>query len=97
MLAYWVLGTLIAANCGSHVIGCDIDPEALQQCHENCQNAQIEEFDQFLVDVTRLKDAWRSGFKVDTIVMNPPFGTKTQKNVDMVFLKQAIDVCKGGL
>ena len=29
---------------------------------------------------------------VDTVIMNPPFGTKKRKGVDMVFLKKAIDV-----
>jgi predicted RNA methylase len=29
--------------------------------------------------------------KLDTVVMNPPFGTKL-KGIDMVFLKKGIDV-----
>jgi type I restriction-modification system DNA methylase subunit len=32
--------------------------------------------------------------KLDTIIMNPPFGTKL-KGIDMVFLKKGIDVSQG--
>mmetsp|Transcript_6992 Transcript_6992/g.9663 ORF Transcript_6992/g.9663 Transcript_6992/m.9663 type:complete len:228 (-) Transcript_6992:86-769(-) len=31
---------------------------------------------------------------VDTVIMNPPFGTKKRKGVDMVFLKKAIDMAR---
>jgi len=30
--------------------------------------------------------------KVDTVVMNPPFGTKNNNGIDMIFLKKAIEV-----
>lgn len=41
-----------------------------------------------------LSVATLDGFKgkLDTIIMNPPFGTKNNKGVDMVLLKKAIDV-----
>jgi predicted RNA methylase len=29
----------------------------------------------------------------DTVVLNPPFGTKQNKGIDMIFLQQAINVC----
>jgi rRNA N6-adenosine-methyltransferase METTL5 len=34
------------------------------------------------------------GFResVDTIVMNPPFGTKNNKGIDISFLKKAVEV-----
>lgn len=43
---------------------------------------------------TDLSIATLDGFKgkLDTIIMNPPFGTKNNKGVDMVLLKKAIDV-----
>lgn len=38
---------------------------------------------------------WRGA--VDTVVMNPPFGTKNNAGIDMAFLRRAISVrCKNG-
>jgi predicted RNA methylase len=46
---------------------------------------------------TDLSEASLDGFKgkLDTIIMNPPFGTKNNKGVDMVLLKKAIEVSTG--
>jgi len=30
--------------------------------------------------------------KIDTVIMNPPFGTKNNKGIDLIFLKKAIEV-----
>ncbi|ORX50741.1 methyltransferase like 5 [Piromyces finnis] len=66
----------------------DIDDSALEICRENMEGFEIENMDLINVDVETLtlRD------KVDTVFMNPPFGTKTHKGIDMVFLKKAIDI-----
>ncbi|KAG4100036.1 methyltransferase like 5 [Neocallimastix lanati (nom. inval.)] len=66
----------------------DIDDDALEICRENMEGFEIENMDLIKVDVETLtlRD------KVDTVFMNPPFGTKTHKGIDMVFLKKAIDI-----
>lgn len=33
--------------------------------------------------------------KFDTVVMNPPFGTKNNPGLDVTFLRRAIDICNG--
>lgn len=35
--------------------------------------------------------------KFDTVIMNPPFGTKNNQGIDMVFLKQAIRMSAGSV
>ncbi|ORX86285.1 methyltransferase-like protein 5-like protein [Anaeromyces robustus] len=66
----------------------DIDDDALAICRENMEGFEIENMDLIKVDVETL--SLRD--KVDTVFMNPPFGTKTHKGIDMVFLKKAIDI-----
>ncbi|KAI9316294.1 methyltransferase-like protein 5-like protein [Dichotomocladium elegans] len=81
----------IAANIlgAGYSVGFDIDPDAIKIARENAE--------QFEVDIdfvwTDLGSANLDSFqgKLDTIVMNPPFGTKN-KGIDMVFLKKAIEL-----
>ncbi|CEG77415.1 hypothetical protein RMATCC62417_12172 [Rhizopus microsporus] len=82
----------IAANIlgAGYSVGFDIDPDAIRIAQENC-----EQFD-VVVDFvnTDLIQANLERFqgKLDTIIMNPPFGTKNNKGIDMLMLKKAIDV-----
>ncbi|CEG77414.1 hypothetical protein RMATCC62417_12172 [Rhizopus microsporus] len=81
----------IAANIlgAGYSVGFDIDPDAIRIAQENC-----EQFD-VVVDFvnTDLIQANLERFqgKLDTIIMNPPFGTKNNKGIDMLMLKKAID------
>lgn len=74
----------------SYSVGFDIDPDAIKIAQENSENFEVD------IDFvnTNLSEATLEGFKgkLDTIIMNPPFGTKNNKGVDMVMLKRAIDV-----
>jgi predicted RNA methylase len=74
-----------AAHMGaSQVVAIDIDPSAVKVAYENSRTAMVD------VDwIVGNLDAVRGGF--DTVVMNPPFGTK-QKHLDKVFLRKAIEV-----
>ncbi|RUO96695.1 S-adenosyl-L-methionine-dependent methyltransferase, partial [Jimgerdemannia flammicorona] len=83
----------IAANIlgAGYCVGFDIDPEAIEIARQNCEDFEID-MDFVLTDL----GAEESNFdmfpeRLDTIVMNPPFGTKN-KGIDMVFLKKAINV-----
>lgn len=71
-------------------VGFDIDPDAIKIAQENSESFEVN------IDFvnTDLSVATLDGFKgkLDTIIMNPPFGTKNNKGVDMVLLKKAIDV-----
>ncbi|KAG2210531.1 hypothetical protein INT47_002473 [Mucor saturninus] len=82
----------IAANIlgAGYSVGFDIDPDAIKIAQENSDSFDVN------IDFvnTDLSVATLDGFqgKLDTIIMNPPFGTKNNKGVDMVLLKKAIDI-----
>jgi predicted RNA methylase len=68
----------------------DIDDDALQIAKKNCSESVDVEF--ILTDIVS-NSMNHIQNKVDTIVMNPPFGTKYYNNgIDMIFLKKAIEV-----
>ncbi|CAI2165121.1 14540_t:CDS:2 [Funneliformis geosporum] len=79
-------------GCGilSYNLALDIDNDALQIAKENCSEFEVDaEF--VLTDIiSSSMNHLRS--KVDTIIMNPPFGTKNNKGIDMIFLKNAIEI-----
>ncbi|OAE29789.1 hypothetical protein AXG93_1513s1150 [Marchantia polymorpha subsp. ruderalis] len=73
----------------NHVIGVDIDYEALEMAQSNTSELEVE-MDFVLDNIQDL--AWR-GPVVDTVVMNPPFGTR-RKGADMEFLAAALKCSK---
>ncbi|RUS14660.1 hypothetical protein BC937DRAFT_93501 [Endogone sp. FLAS-F59071] len=85
----------IAANIlgAGYLVGFDIDPEAIEIARQNCEEFEVEA-DFVLMDLSA-EESSLDGFqgKLDTIVMNPPFGTKN-KGIDMVFLKKAINIAE---
>ena len=66
------------------VVGVDIDPTAIAVARENARavNAKVD----WIVD-----DLEAVQGKFDTVVMNPPFGTK-KKHLDRIFLRKAISI-----
>uniref|UniRef100_A0A383WQB4 Uncharacterized protein n=1 Tax=Tetradesmus obliquus TaxID=3088 RepID=A0A383WQB4_TETOB len=75
---------LLGSPC---VVGLDVDADALQVAHDNCE--QFEDplpIDFVLCDVNQLQQQQR--LQADTVIMNPPFGTK-MKGADMAFLRAA--------
>ncbi|KAG0741292.1 hypothetical protein G6F57_009199 [Rhizopus arrhizus] len=82
----------IAANIlgAGYSVGFDIDPDAIKIAQENSDQFEV------LIDFvnTDLLHAKLERFqgKLDTIIMNPPFGTKNNKGIDMLMLKKAIDI-----
>ncbi|CAO0789294.1 unnamed protein product [Mucor circinelloides] len=82
----------IAANIlgAGYSIGFDIDPDAIKIAQENSETFEVDiDFVNTDLSVATL-DRFKG--KLDTIIMNPPFGTKNNKGVDMVLLKKAIEV-----
>ncbi|KAG1168027.1 hypothetical protein G6F70_009292 [Rhizopus microsporus] len=81
----------IAANILGAVysVGFDIDPDAIRIAQENCEQFDVA-VDFVNTDLIQANLERFQG-KLDTIIMNPPFGTKNNKGIDMLMLKKAID------
>ncbi|KRX96885.1 WW domain-containing protein, partial [Trichinella pseudospiralis] len=82
-----------------YCVGFDVDFDALQVCKSNINSLQLTEYADFVqCDCTALFNKQQSGYyfckAFDTVIMNPPFGTKRNSGVDMEFLKCAINMAK---
>ncbi|CAA0819967.1 S-adenosyl-L-methionine-dependent methyltransferases superfamily protein [Striga hermonthica] len=82
------LGLAAGLLGADHVLGLDIDPDAIQTASANADELEI---DMDFVQCNVL--SWRPPVPgcVDTVVMNPPFGTR-RKGADMDFLGVALKV-----
>ena len=65
-------------------------PNAIDNRTRNAEQFEAD-IDFVLIDLNSCKLDRFQG-RLDTIIMNPPFGTKN-KGVDMVLLKKAVEVC----
>ncbi|KAE8731974.1 Methyltransferase-like protein 5 [Hibiscus syriacus] len=81
------LGAAAALLGAEQVIGIDIDSQSLEIASMNAKDLELD-IDFVQCDISSL--GWR-GQIVDTVVMNPPFGTR-KKGVDMDFLFVALKV-----
>lgn len=61
----------------SYVLGIDIDEDALDICYNNLTDFEISTVDMLRMDALALPPSLCKCF--DTVVMNPPFGTKHNK------------------
>ncbi|GAQ78220.1 hypothetical protein KFL_000090660 [Klebsormidium nitens] len=86
------LGIGAAILGAGHVIGVDLDEAALDLARDNCEEFEVE------IDLVRAEVSGResSGFSADTVVMNPPFGTR-RKGADMEFLRTAFRIASGSI
>uniref|UniRef100_A0A453QT74 Methyltransferase-like protein 5 n=1 Tax=Aegilops tauschii subsp. strangulata TaxID=200361 RepID=A0A453QT74_AEGTS len=81
-------GTLAVASAlldAEHVTGIDIDLQSLELAQENATDLELD-IDLIQCDIKNLN---LKGLLVDTVVMNPPFGTK-RKGADMEFLSMGL-------
>ncbi|KAK9050961.1 hypothetical protein SSX86_027586 [Deinandra increscens subsp. villosa] len=81
------LGLAATLLDAEHVIGLDIDDESIEIASINADELEVE-MELIQCEIKNL--AWR-GQMVDTVVMNPPFGTR-KKGADMEFLSVALKV-----
>lgn len=61
--------------------------------YQSCSNVNFIQADVASHEYDRFWQKWHKFF--DTVIMNPPFGTKQNAGLDMIFLKRAIDLCHG--
>uniref|UniRef100_H2ZQD2 Uncharacterized protein n=1 Tax=Ciona savignyi TaxID=51511 RepID=H2ZQD2_CIOSA len=81
----------------SYCLGVDIDKEALGIFLSNCEDYELEStVDCVHSDVVKLASCRNVLRKkqFDTVIMNPPFGTKSNKGIDMDFLKAASQLAR---
>ncbi|KAK7843739.1 methyltransferase-like protein 5 [Quercus suber] len=81
------LGAAAALLGAEHVIGIDIDSQSLEIASLNAEDLEL---DINLIQCNVKNLGWR-GQTVDTVVMNPPFGTR-KKGADMEFLSVALKI-----
>jgi len=70
------------------VLGLDLDPDALDNCQQNLEAFDIDNVDLVNGNATDADLILRQKFEV--VVMNPPFGTKHNKGLDLLFLEKGI-------
>ena len=89
----------LGCGCGVLSIGCvmlgagavtgvDIDPDALDTFQQNIVDFDMENVDLVNIDVKEVDKVLRQKFEV--VIMNPPFGTKHNKGLDMLFLEKGL-------
>ncbi|KAM7276418.1 hypothetical protein ACFE04_018284 [Oxalis oulophora] len=81
------LSTAAALLGAQQVVGVDVDSESLELASANVEDLELD-IDFVQCDIRNFR--WR-GQIVNTVVMNPPFGTRN-KGVDMDFLCVALQV-----
>lgn len=76
----------------AHVVGFEIDQEAIEVFATNLSDMEIENVDIVHCDVNTIENY---GKIFDTVILNPPFGTKNNAGMDMQFLKAAVAMTNG--
>lgn len=79
----------------AHVIGFEIDSDAIEIFRTNVDEMEIENVDVVQCDVVNQLKCVRDDMKFDTIILNPPFGTKNNAGMDMKFLQAALELTDG--
>nr|CAG4637295.1 EOG090X0BVL [Ceriodaphnia reticulata]SVE73150.1 EOG090X0BVL [Ceriodaphnia reticulata] len=82
-----VLGIGSVLMGASYVLGVDVDEEALQISTSNINQFELTDIDLIQCDVKDLPSVLERKAKFDTVIMNPPFGTKHNKGVDSLFVE----------
>ncbi|KAL0333884.1 UNVERIFIED_CONTAM: rRNA N6-adenosine-methyltransferase METTL5, partial [Sesamum angustifolium] len=86
------LGLAAGLLGAEHVIGFDIDAESIEIASSNADELELH-MDFIQCDIRNLRLSDRA---IDTVVMNPPFGTR-KKGADMDFLSMALKVASGAV
>ncbi|KAM4731741.1 rRNA N(6)-adenosine-methyltransferase METTL5 isoform 1-T2 [Anableps anableps] len=74
-------------------VGFEIDEDALEIFRRNTEEFELSNVDLLQCDLCHLEvDAYAQKF--DTVIMNPPFGTKHNQGMDMKFLRAALTMSK---
>ncbi|KAK2151435.1 hypothetical protein LSH36_363g02073 [Paralvinella palmiformis] len=83
-------------GCGS-CVGFDIDDSALCICQRNLTELDIDQVDLIKADVVHIENDEVLKRRFDTVIMNPPFGTKHNKGIDMTFVRAGLNLSRGSI
>ncbi|VDM62409.1 unnamed protein product [Angiostrongylus costaricensis] len=90
-----LMSTVALAYQPTMIIGFEIDKQALAICKENLEDLEIEDRCELVnSDVLQISSSLHSQF--DVIVMNPPFGTKSNVGIDMQFVRAGLMMLSPG-
>ena len=72
-----------AAILGSdYVVGFDVDEDALELAKQNLEESGLEQVELVQCDVAHLDTMMARSDMFDTVIMNPPFGTKNNAGIN---------------
>ncbi|NP_001025663.1 methyltransferase-like protein 5 [Xenopus tropicalis] len=77
-------------------LGLDVDEDALDIFKTNTEEFELTNIDMIQFDICSLPPDCLSK-SVDTVIMNPPFGTKHNKGMDMTFLRTALQMARNSV
>ncbi|XP_053681866.1 rRNA N6-adenosine-methyltransferase Mettl5 [Sabethes cyaneus] len=80
----------------SHVIGIEIDADAVEIFKNNVNGFRLSNVDCIQLDVLNMNDP-TIDHKIDTVLMNPPFGTRHNSGIDMKFLRIGLNIANGNV
>ena len=72
-------------------LGVDVCSKALEASRENLDD--LKNVDLLQCDVRLLERQFNRRRLFDTAVLNPPFGTKNNQGIDVIFVQMALYVC----
>lgn len=92
--------SIATALLGAHyVLGVDVDQSALSTAIENASDMDVEDVVEYCnadIASSTFGSEGASKRSFDTVVMNPPFGTK-RKGIDIAFLQKAFQISRGAV
>ncbi|XP_059471211.1 rRNA N6-adenosine-methyltransferase METTL5 [Neocloeon triangulifer] len=75
--------------------GFEIDPDAISIAKQNLEETEVEV--EVIQDDVEAGLGFRWEKRVDTVLMNPPFGTKKNKGADLTFLQEGLRMATGAV
>ena len=81
---------------GAYSCGVDISQDAINVAKKNSIQLDVINFDCICSDVSKVRRYFTQNI-FETVLMNPPFGTKDRPYIDIQFLEAAITLCSDSI
>lgn len=80
-------------NVGEFFGDDDSDSDTCENAYKHCENFNLIQVDIAASNCDKFWQPWHKFF--DTVIMNPPYGTKQNSGLDIKFLERAIEISRG--